>query len=76
MYEPTVQKSFNLKEVTTIMMAVDSFRAIMKDEAFDKARMHASSLVLCNRCVYRACFPALSRLVKKTDTTDFDIVPC
>jgi hypothetical protein len=56
-YEPTAQKSFNIKEVATIMMAVDSFRAIMKNEAFGEAAMHASSLVLCNRCVYRAAFP-------------------
>jgi hypothetical protein len=57
MYEPTAQKSFNLEEVTTIMIAVNSFKAILKDEAFDEERTQASSLVLLNRCVLRAAFP-------------------
>lgn len=57
MYEPTAQKSFNMEEIATIMMAVDSFRVIMRDEAFDEVTIHASSLVLCNRCVYGAAFP-------------------
>jgi hypothetical protein len=64
-----------MEEFATIMMAVDSFRATMKDEAFDEATMHASSLVLCNKCL-QGSFPQLSREVKKANTIDFDIVPC
>jgi hypothetical protein len=51
-YEPTAQKSFNLEEAATIMLAMDSFLAIINNEVLDGEKLHTSSLVLCNRYVF------------------------
>jgi hypothetical protein len=64
-YEPTTQKSLNLEEAATIVFAMDSFEAIINNEAFDGEKLFASSVVLRNRYVLKSSFSICKDLISE-----------